>query len=91
VNDTGYRNSAEAIFRSLKFRSQAVEEQFGEGTSEPSVFGQLILNSYTVSQEKMDEIFKDIRLLPSRARFKTQIEHWASLALQELQAGYTTT
>lgn len=88
ANDTGYRTSAESIYRSLKFRSQMVETQFGEGTSEPAVFGQLILNSYRLTPVKLEEILAKIRLLPSRARFKTQIEHWASTALQELSAGF---
>ena len=35
TNDTGYKNSAQTIYRSFKFRSQIVEEKFGEGTSDP--------------------------------------------------------
>ncbi len=34
-NDTGYKNSAQTIYRSFKFRTEAVEEKFGEGTSDP--------------------------------------------------------
>ena len=33
TNDTGYKNSAQTIYRSFKFRSQIVEDKFGEFTS----------------------------------------------------------
>lgn len=84
-NDTGYRATAQSIYRSLKFRSQILEQQFGEGTSEPSVFTQLLFDSQQeLSSHK--ELLANLRLLPSRARFKKQIEHWAEAALQELSS-----
>ena len=84
TNDTGYKNTAQTIYRSFKFRSQAVEEKFGEGSSDPSIFGHLLIDSGPVSDETATQIFKDIRLLPSRAKFRKQIEHWASSALEEI-------
>jgi len=85
TNDTGYKNSAQAIYRSLKFRSQSVEEQFGEGLSTPSVFGQMLIeNKY--DDAKIASLVRDIRLLPSRGRFKVQIERWASAALSEMSS-----
>lgn len=84
TNDTGYKNSAQNIYRSFKFRSQAVEEKFGEGTSDPAIFGQLIIDSGSTSPEVMGQLFKDVRLLPSRAKFRKQIERWAASALEEI-------
>lgn len=83
TNDTGYKSSAQNIYRSFKFRSQIVEEKFGEGTSDPAIFGQLIIDS-GVNTEAADKLFKDIRLLPSRAKFRKQIERWAASALEEM-------
>jgi intracellular multiplication protein IcmJ len=83
-NDTGYKSSAQSIYRGLKFRSQAVEAKFGEGTSDPSVFAKLLIDSSLNEKEQLDKIFKNIRLLPSRAKFRKQIEHWAANALEEL-------
>jgi len=83
TNDTGYKGSAQNIYRSFKFRSQVVEKKFGEGTSDPAILGQLIIDS-GMEQEKMDELFKNIRLLPSRAKFRKQIEKWAASALEEM-------
>lgn len=83
TNDTGYKSSAQNIYRGFKFRSQAVEEKYGEGTSDPAIFGQLIIDS-GVNHENMGKIFKNIRLLPSRAKFRKQIEKWAASALEEM-------
>lgn len=84
TNDTGYKSSAQNIYRSFKFRSQIVEEKFGEGTSDPAIFGQLIIDSGVSSAETAESLFKNIRLLPSRAKFRRQIEHWAASALEEI-------
>ena len=84
TNDTGYKNSAQTIYRSFKFRSQTVEDKFGEGTSDPSIFGQLLIDSGPISTEQSDQMFKNIRLLPSRAKFRLQIERWAASALEEI-------
>ena len=84
TNDTGYKSSAQTIYRSFKFRTQAVENKFGEGTSDPSIFGHLLIDAGTLSNEEANQLFKDIRLLPSRAKFRKQIEHWAASALEEL-------
>ena len=84
TNDTGYKLSAQNIYRSFKFRSQIVEEKFGEGTSDPAMFGQLMIDSNVTSEEISSKLFKNIRLLPSRAKFRKQIEQWAASALQEI-------
>lgn len=84
TNDTGYKNTAQAIYRGFKFRSQLVEDKFGEGTSDPSILGHLLIDSNYTSREKMNALFHDIRLLPSRAKFRQQIERWAASAVEEL-------
>ncbi len=84
TNDTGYKSSAQDIYRSFKFRTQAVEEKFGEGTSDPAILGQLIIDSGVTEGEMMDNLFENICLLPSRAKFRKQIEKWAASALEEI-------
>lgn len=85
TNDTGYRTTAQSVYRTFKFRSQIVEQQFGEGSSDPSVFAQLLFDSQQDLAEHKD-LLTNLRLLPSRARFRKQIEHWAATALQELSS-----
>lgn len=83
-NGTGYQDSAQAIYRSFKFRSQQVESKFGSGTSNPAIFGQLMLEHKAQHPESKVDILKDIRLLPSYTKFKVQLEAWAAAALEEL-------
>ncbi len=84
TNDTGYRSTAQSIYRSFKFRAQVVEDQFGEGASDPGVFSQLLIDTQSDNLSIIKDLLTNVRLLPSRARFKTQIETWAATALEEL-------
>lgn len=83
-NGTGYQESAQAIYRSFKFRSQLIENKLGTGTSNPNVLGQLILEYQVSSPEKVVDILKDVRMLPSYTKFKVQLDAWAAAALEEL-------
>lgn len=85
-NNTGYQDSAQAIYRSLKFRSQPVELKFGTGTSNPSAFGQMTLEYLSRNKQKTLDIMQDLRLLPSNVKFRVQLDAWAASALQELEA-----
>ncbi len=83
-NGTGYQDTAQAIYRSFKFRSQQIETKFGSGTSNPSVFGQLVLEYEANNPEQGTNLLRDIRLLPSYTKFKIQLDAWAAAALEEL-------
>lgn len=85
-NNTGYQDSAQSIYRSLKFRSQIIENKFGAGTSNPNVVGQMTIEYQERFPDKKIDILKDMRLLPSQAKFRVQLEAWAAAALQELEA-----
>ncbi|HTM63778.1 MAG TPA: type IVB secretion system protein IcmJDotN [Gammaproteobacteria bacterium] len=85
-NSTGYQDSAQSVYRSFKFRSQIVENKFGTGTSNPSVFGQLIIECRDQFPDNGASVLKDLRLLPSNVKFKVQLEAWAASALAELEA-----
>lgn len=84
TNDTGYKSSSQTIYRGFRFRSQAVEEKFGEGTSDPAIFGHLLIDSGHIVDACSASLLKDIRLLPSMAKFRKQIEGWAASALEEI-------
>lgn len=83
-NGTGYQDSAQAIYRSFKFRSQQIESRFGSGTSNPSVFGQLVLEHQASHPGAKTNILDNVRLLPSYTKFKVQLDAWAAAALEEL-------
>lgn len=74
VRADGQQDVAQQYYRSLKLRVQVVEEQLGNGMSEPTVFGQLLVES---GAKPMDNtLIAGLRLLPARAIFKPQVEHW---------------
>ncbi len=83
-NGTGYQETAQAIYRSLKFRSQPIENKLGNGTSNPMVFGQLISEYTTNFPDTKLNLLDDLRVLPSYIKFNTQLEAWAAAALAEL-------
>lgn len=85
-NGTGYQDSAQAIYRSFKFRSQPIETKFGAGTSNPNNLGQIILEYQIKHPETKIEFLKDLRLLPAYTKFKVQLDAWAQAALEELAA-----
>lgn len=84
TNDTGYKSSAQTIYLSFKVRSQVVEDKFGEGTSDPAILGHLMIDSGQFSNDRATKLLNNIRLLPSRAKFRKQIEGWAASALEEV-------
>lgn len=90
-NSTGYQDSAQSIYRSLKFRSQMLENKFGPGSSSPNAIGQMIIEYQSRFPEKKFEILKDMRLLPLQVKFKVQLDAWAAAALQELEAEESAT
>lgn len=85
ANASSYRTDAQNIYRNLKFRSQMVDQELGEGMSNPRLLGQILIESGNKSMERVDQqIFSRLRLLPSRTKFNAQIETWAEAALEEL-------
>jgi len=83
ANGAGYSDAAQKIYRDLKFRSQPIEEKFGEGMSKPNTFGQMTAEC-AKEQDALKVALKQFRLLPTYAKFKRQLDTWAAAATQEL-------
>lgn len=83
-NNTGYQDTSQSVYRGLKFRSQQIENTFGTGTSQPNILAQIIIEYQDRYNAEPFELLKDIRLLPSHTKFKTQLDAWATAALEEL-------
>ncbi len=87
ANATSYRTNAQTIYRDLKQRSAVVEQVLGEGMSSPARLGQMMIDAPLDDRGRVHEILlKDLRLLPSKTKFETQIQTWAVAALDELAA-----
>jgi intracellular multiplication protein IcmJ len=83
-NNSAYKTIAQNIYLNFKLRTSIVESKFGEGSTEPSSFGHLLIDSKHYGQEKLSQLMQGVRLLPSRAKFRTQIETWASNAISNI-------
>lgn len=87
ANATSYRADAQTIYRNLKFRQQIVETSLGEGMSNPSRLGQMLIDAPLENRDQViTKVLKDLRLLPSKTKFDEQIKTWAASALDELAA-----
>lgn len=77
---------AKAIYRDLKLRAQHVEKSLGEGLSNPSLYGQLLIDTYVENKTQVHHtIASQLRVLPNMTRFVSQIEAWSLSALNDLQ------
>lgn len=85
--ETKHQDSAQIIYRNLKFRSKVVEKTFGEGSSAPKRIGTMLIEYQSVKRSSVSEkVLKDLRLLPIQSKFNLQLEAWAKSAIDELSA-----
>ena len=87
ANATSYRTNSQTIYRDLKLRSQVVDQVLGEGMSNPAKLGQMLIDAPVEDRTKLQtSLLKNLRMLPSKTKFETQIQAWAVAALDELAA-----
>lgn len=78
-------SQANSLLRDLKFRTLPIEKAFGEGMSEASKFGAMLLNGQ-LSFEERHKVLQEVRLLPQKSRFETQLMAWQTEASQDSAA-----
>jgi intracellular multiplication protein IcmJ len=84
-NANNYRNDSQNIYRGLKLRSQIVEKQLGEGMSDPTLLGRMLLDTPDKQNSEVGMgILEYLRLLPSYTKFTKQVEDWAQAALDDI-------
>ncbi len=74
--ESKYKETAQNAYRNLKLRAEILEDEWGAQLQEPSVFGQLVIESENKGLLNK-KIFNTIRLLPSRAGFRYQSTDWS--------------
>lgn len=85
VNATAYAEEAKSIMRDLKLRSRAVEQVLGDGMSQPANLGQALIDARIKDKRSFQGmLLKDLRLLPSRAKFESKMQIWSAQATNEL-------
>lgn len=85
-NEGSYQETSQSLYNSFKFRSQIVENKFGAGMSQPATMGQIMIEHQARTAKKIpSDSLKNLRLLPSPAKFKVQLTAWTASALRELE------
>lgn len=86
VNNLSGADQARNIYRSLKLRTQLVERYVGEGMSQPTILGRMIIDRDLVKLKSLNnELLGPLRLLPSIGFFVSQIHQWNTEAFQLMQ------
>lgn len=76
LNDAPYRGKLNATYLSFYDRSKTVDEVFGPGSSEPSTFGQTLIDSNLSKKDLNSELMLSLRLLPTKKPFSQEIVYW---------------
>jgi len=81
--------NAKNTYRSLRLRSQVVEQELGEGLSSPALYGHLLIDAQIDPTHKKlanRELSTKLRLLPDIARFTVHLETWILDALKQCRS-----
>lgn len=82
VAGTSYSTNAKNVYRSLRLRSQIVENHLGEGFSNPALLGQMMIDAQIENIGALHEkIAPKIRVLPNMAKYATLLKDWAEEGL----------
>ena len=88
VSGNSYSVQAKNVYRSLKLRSQHVEQELGQGFSNPALLGHMLIDAKVDNIDGLHtELAPKLRVLPNITRFSTEIEAWALAGLQMLGEG----
>ncbi len=80
-----YDRDMKNTYRGLKLRSQYVEKELGEGVSNPSLYGRLLVDARIEDYQRITDTFSEkLRVLPIPSKFNLQIETWVNSALNEV-------
>ena len=86
INNLAGSDQARNIYRGLKLRSQLVERYLGEGMSQPTVLGRMIIDKNLMTIKTLNnQLLGPLRLLPSVTYFVLQIKQWNAEAFQQMQ------
>ena len=79
-----YSVKAKETYRDIKLRSQLVEQRLGPGLSNPSIYGQMLIDTKKESIKVHQELIQSIRLLPNLKKFGPIATAWATDAVRAL-------
>ena len=79
-------SQAKTAYRNLRLRSQVVDKELGEGMSNPSLYGNLLIDTQSDNLKEVRQRFTEkLRVLPSMTRFAKELEVWALQGMAALR------
>lgn len=85
LSKNAYAKEARNIYRALKLRLKIVEDQLGEGFSNPALLGEGLVNANQKSINVLgEEVEKSLRLLPDFSKFINIIALQVAFGLDQL-------
>ena len=85
TNSSPLATQARNIYRSFRLRSQQIEKVVGDGLSNPSLYGRLLIDTNIKNLDAITtKLTPILRLLPDMSRFDWQAHEWTKSALEEL-------
>jgi len=83
ANATNHQSEAQNLYRTLTLNSKVVEKVLAEGMSDPAMLGRMLIDAYMENRVATTEkILQNLRLLPSRDKFNTQVLAWADSSFE---------
>ena len=82
--DQGYMRQTRVLEDLILERARALEQHLGQGSSDPAFFGMALLSLSPEDYSTRERFIRDIRLMPSRARFVVQTRYHALKAWDQL-------
>ena len=82
---TDFSARAKDLYRALKLRAQSVEKKLGSGLSNPSVYGQMLIDTDKDIVNKLHKGLRGrLRLLPNFKHFGPYVTSWAEEGISSL-------
>lgn len=82
---TDYSTESQNIYQGLKMRTNVVEVYLGDGMSDSSLFGRMLLDAPDKDRNRIEkDILPMLRLLPSYSKFNKQVKEWSESVTEEL-------
>ena len=79
-----YSQNAKDTYRQLKMRAKIIEKKLGEGLSNPSIYGQMLIDSSKKAHAVHKDLSDYLRLLPNLKKFAPLVNHWLNLSIDTL-------
>ena len=82
---TLHEGTSEVIHKTMKLRAKVVEDMYGEGRSDPTAFGHMLINAMNIDAKIPEKLLENIRFLPNMLGFIDEVKDWSQDAASDNQ------